>query len=255
MPIPVLPARSRPALAALAFLLAGAFADPARACEGPLTGRDIAVPAAGSGFGGVQGLSPLPLEANEYVITIDDGPEPATTPKLAAILKERCVSGTFFFIGWKAGKHPDLVKAVLAEGDGVGSHSFSHHDLGPMTPEQRLAEFKRGAKALADAVGETGPAGAPRMVRSPGSANMPAILPDDLVHDVEAAGFTIAGYDFSPEDWRNGPPQESFRRLFAGLKDRGVIVFHDGQSNTPALLAMVLDELQKRGARIARLRQ
>lgn len=238
--------------AALASVLAGLFAAPAQACQSDLTGRVLDAAAVRS-FGAVQGLPPLPLEAGEYVITIDDGPLPATTPALAAILKQACVRATFFFVGRRLNAHPELARAVREDGDAVGSHSSTHPDFGKLDPAGRMDELGQGVEAVERALDTPLGDGSPRYVRLPGAAGFPPKAPEDLVQSVEAKGWIVAGYDISPEDWRNSPPEESFARLEKRLGDRGVIVFHDGQANTLRLLPMVLAELSRRGAKVVSL--
>jgi hypothetical protein len=48
----------------------------------------------------------LPLDDHEVVLTFDDGPWPATTPKVLAALAHECVRATFFLIGKPASEHP-----------------------------------------------------------------------------------------------------------------------------------------------------
>jgi peptidoglycan-N-acetylglucosamine deacetylase len=231
--------------AAVASLCGALLAAPrsASACPSALTGRSLPLPGGSNGFGSVQGLARLPLAAGEVVVTVDDGPDPRTTLPLAAALRERCVAATFFFVGWKADRHPDIVRAVLAMGHHVASHSYRHPDFGGLDAGARLAELEDGARAVNGARGDGRTS---RLVRVPGSSGMPPTLPADLARSVAAAGLAIAGYDISPEDWRNSSPEESLRRFDQRLGSGGVVVFHDGQPNTLLLLPKALDELQAR---------
>lgn len=241
---------SRLALACGLLLLAAAASEAG--CPSVLSGRVVAIDPATRGFGAVQQLPPLPLQPGEYALTIDDGPSPKTTQALLDILRSRCVSATFFLVGRNAAKHPDLVRRIAAEGDGVGSHSFSHGDFGKLPRNGVAEEIWNGVQAVEKAA--NGGIGQPKLFRFPGSRSFPPVVPPDLVALANGMGEIVAGYDFSPEDWRNSPPDESFRRLLSRLGDRGVILMHDGQSNTLKLLPMVLDELERRGARIVSLR-
>ena len=205
------------------------------------------------GFGAVQGLPPLGLGANEYVVTIDDGPNPKTTPLLLDVLRTHCVKATFFLVGRNAAAHPDLVKQISDQGHTIGSHSFQHPNLASMTEADIIAEMEKGVDAVEAArSGARGIKGG-RLVRLPGSATSSPLMPATLTEALHQKSLTIAGYDISPQDWRNSPPEESYNRLFHAIRDRGVIVFHDGQPNTILLLPMALDELSRRGAKIRQL--
>lgn len=228
----------------------------ARAAECPhsLSGRSIKPDTVPRAFGLVQGFPQLPLAANEYVLTVDDGPHPATTRQLLAVLRTYCVKATFFLTGQHALAYPDLVKEISAEGHAIGSHSFRHPDLAKLTEAEILAEMRQGREAVGRAAyGERHAKGGPLLIRLPGSNNTSPYPPLGVIKELQRDGLTIAGCDLSPQDWRNSPPQESYNRLFHAIHDHGVIVFHDGQSNTIALLPMVLDELGRRGARIVAL--
>lgn len=205
------------------------------------------------GFGAVQGLPPLALAAHEYVVTIDDGPSAETTPQLLDALQAHCVKATFFLIGRKAAANPGLVKAISARGHAIGSHSYRHPNLTTMTEVEIVEEMQQGVDAVEAAQEGAHGTKAGRLVRLPGSGNSSPILSATLIEALHQKGLTIAGYDLSPQDWRNSPPEESFKRLFHAIQDRGVIVFHDGQPNTTLLLPIVLEELGRRGGTIRQL--
>ena len=240
----------------LGFLLAGINASHlyAKPCKGELAGRTITAGSKIRAFGVVQGQASLPLSANEYVVTIDDGPNPRTTPQLLEILRTYCIKATFFLVGRNAAANPALVKEISAQGEAIGSHSFKHPDLGKMSKDEIVTEMEQGIDAVETAeYGARRPGGVPRLVRLPGASNSSPVPPPALVDALQHEGLTLAGYDLSPQDWRNSPPLESFNRLFRGIRDRGIIVFHDGQPNTIPLLPMVLDELSRRRAKIVAL--
>lgn len=59
-------------------------------------------------------------------LTFDDGPDPVTTPMLLDLLFRHGAPATFFVIGAKAERHPDLVRAILAGGHEIGNHTYDH---------------------------------------------------------------------------------------------------------------------------------
>jgi peptidoglycan-N-acetylglucosamine deacetylase len=228
---------------------------PGKTCHGPLTGRTIDLPAGQWGFGAAQGQPGLPLRAGEYVLTIDDGPTPATTPKILDILRQHCIEATFMMVGKKAAANPDLVQTVLSAGHGAASHSWDHGNFSKMTPEVVRKDILGGA----DAVEQAGwhrdrPTTERRLFRIPGAAGVPNIPPPEMLAWLKSQNLVLAGVDISPSDWRNDPAPVSFKRMFTPtMPDRGVILMHDWPSNTLILMPMVLDELQKRGAKIVAL--
>src|SRR4051795_4019544 len=83
----------------------------------------------------------LPLQDHEVVLTFDDGPWPATTPKVLAALERECVRATFFLIGKPASEHPEIVRKISALGHTVGHHTWTHHNLKYMKPEDADGEI------------------------------------------------------------------------------------------------------------------
>src|SRR5258708_34850444 len=73
----------------------------------------------------------LPLWDHEVVLTFDDGPWPATTPKVLVALAEQGVRATFFLIGKPASEHPELVRRIAAAGHTIGYHTRTHLSLMP----------------------------------------------------------------------------------------------------------------------------
>ena len=86
----------------------------------------------------------LPLEDHEVVLTFDDGPWPATTPRVLAALAQECVRATFFLIGKPASEHPALVRRIAAEGHTIGHHTWTHHNLKYMKPDECRGRNRQG---------------------------------------------------------------------------------------------------------------
>ena len=59
-------------------------------------------------------------------LTFDDGPIPAGTPKVLAILDRYGVKATFFMVGENIDKHPDVFEQVIKAGHAIGNHTYNH---------------------------------------------------------------------------------------------------------------------------------
>src|SRR6201991_5309468 len=104
------------ALAILAWTAAAEAADCPR--KGTLgTSRVMAIdPAIWPRVGRRDFAQSLPLGDHEVVLTFDDGPWPATTPRVLRTLASECVRATFFLIGKPAAEFPGIVQAEAASG-------------------------------------------------------------------------------------------------------------------------------------------
>ncbi|MBC7428684.1 MAG: polysaccharide deacetylase family protein [Bacteriovorax sp.] len=109
--------------AALMLMSANSFAD----FSGTIIGSEQA-PAQDKAFN-PHNMERLHRGHNEIVLTFDDGPTAAVTPKVLDILKEYNIKATFFSIAQNAKDHPALMKRILDEGHIVGNHSLDHHAL------------------------------------------------------------------------------------------------------------------------------
>lgn len=94
-------------------------------------------------------------------LTFDDGPAPRWTPMVLDILDQRQVPATFFMVGERARRHAALVRDRMA-GHEVGSHTWAHHDLARLGPEEAYADLVRTHQQLAETTGQE-----PRLLRPP----------------------------------------------------------------------------------------
>jgi peptidoglycan/xylan/chitin deacetylase (PgdA/CDA1 family) len=59
---------------------------------------------------------------HHVALTIDDGPDPTTTPQLLRVLRSHGARATFFLLGERAQRRPDLVRRIVADGHEVANH-------------------------------------------------------------------------------------------------------------------------------------
>lgn len=76
------------------------------------------------------------------------------TRRILDILAQHSVQATFFFVGWVAERHPDLVRQVHAEGHEIATHGYAHQLVTGQTPEQLAQDIGRSLDILEDIVGE-----------------------------------------------------------------------------------------------------
>jgi len=64
--------------------------------------------------------------ADAIALTIDDGPDPVVTPQVLDLLDALGVHATFFCIGEKARRYPQLAREIVARGHALENHSQVH---------------------------------------------------------------------------------------------------------------------------------
>lgn len=90
-------------------------------------------------------------------LTFDDGPDPDWTPRVLDALAERQAAATFFLVGERAARWPQLVGRMLAEGHAVGSHSLRHEHLLELDDAGLRSAVLDGRDAVEQAAGRPCP--------------------------------------------------------------------------------------------------
>jgi peptidoglycan-N-acetylglucosamine deacetylase len=239
----------------LAVGLAWLTASPVAAADCPGrsdpfgTARVLAVdPATTPPVGRKQYPQTLPLLPKEIVLTFDDGPLPGTTERVLSALASECVHATFFMLGRNAEAHPALARRVLAEGHTVAHHTFSHRLLSRLPLPRAEAEIDHGIAAVETAVyGDIGAAPRTPFFRFPGFAASPALL-----ERLAARRIMVFDADLWASDWNPMSPGQELALLLHRLTaaSGGILLLHDTQSKTAAMLPSLLRELKRRGFRV-----
>lgn len=97
---------------------------------------------------------PSPSGEKNVSLTFDDGPHPTGTPALLDILRQHQVPATFFLLGERARRWPELVREILSEGHQIGNHSWSHADFWKCSKTHLLKELCRCQQTLEEIAGE-----------------------------------------------------------------------------------------------------
>jgi peptidoglycan-N-acetylglucosamine deacetylase len=190
----------------------------------------------------------LPLRAKELVLTFDDGPWPATTPRVLDALKHECVRATFFLLGKNAEAAPHFARRALAEGHSVGHHTYAHPLLDHMPLAKAEAEINRGIEEDEYAVyGQRRVDPVMPFFRFPGfSANRA------LLDRMSQRGIVVFGADVWASDWDPMSPDQQLHLILQRIDQvgRGIVLFHDTKVQTAEMLPAFLRELRRRGYRI-----
>ncbi|MDD7941454.1 polysaccharide deacetylase family protein [Actinomycetospora lutea] len=169
-------------------------------------------------------------------LTFDDGPDPVTTPQIAAILRAHDARATFFVIGTLAATHPDIVRRLRVDGMTVANHTYDHPFLDQLPAEDVRRELQE-TNAILD--GLAGPA--PVLFRPPygrTNATVEAVA--------RSLGMTQVLWTHDSDDYDRVPAQQvvaAARR--AG--DGDVLLLHEGLATTVEALPQVLADLRARG--------
>lgn len=180
-------------------------------------------------------------------LTFDDGPDPASTPRLLEVLEQHKVKAAFFLIGRNAERHHELVQAIAAKGHLVGNHTYRHAWWTNFLWGDRLdREIQQAQKVFKDILGT-----APRFFRSPMGLTNP-----HLFGALKRIGLRLVGWDLRGLDQRADASEPVIRRLSNRCRDGSIILLHDGRGNPQVLADIVhsiIPALRNRGFAFVRL--
>ncbi|GIJ72225.1 bifunctional polysaccharide deacetylase/glycosyltransferase family 2 protein [Virgisporangium ochraceum] len=165
--------------------------------SGPPAGLDPAAPVVRISGDGTVGGAAMP--AGTVALTFDDGPDPRWTPRVLDVLRRHGARATFFVVGAKVNRYPDLARRIVAEGHELGVHTFTHADLDAV-PRWRLdLELDLTRNAVAAATGRS-----VRLMRPPYSGTPEVASARDLaaMRSAAAAGYLVVLTDRDTGDWR-----------------------------------------------------
>lgn len=183
------------------------------------------------------------------VLSFDDGPDPAWTPKILAILRRFGVPATFFVVGAHAADYPSLVQAEIQDGDEVGSHTYTHPNLATTPPWEENLQLTLTQNALAGAAGIH-----TRLLRMPFSSRTDAITAADWRAARQAAqeGYLIVFTSLDTRDWAKPGVGSIIDAAMPTGGQGAIIMLHDGggdRAQTVAALPRVIERLKARGYR------
>jgi peptidoglycan-N-acetylglucosamine deacetylase len=186
-------------------------------------------------------------------ITIDDGPDPEVTPRVLAQLEQHRAYATFFCVGERVLRHPDLAQEIVRRGHAIENHSQHHrHNFSLLGPGGMSKEISRAQESIFRVTGSS-----PRFFRAPAGLRNPFLDPVLASLRLRLASWTRRGFDTV-----SGDADAVLRRLSQPLQSGDILLLHDGhaarsRSGKPVILEVLprlLELLSAKGLRTVTLR-
>jgi cellulose synthase/poly-beta-1,6-N-acetylglucosamine synthase-like glycosyltransferase/spore germination protein YaaH/peptidoglycan/xylan/chitin deacetylase (PgdA/CDA1 family) len=187
----------------------------------------------------------------ELLLTFDDGPDYRWTPKILSILKKYKVKAAFFMVGLQIEKNLPIVKQVYDNGNFIGNHTFTHHNVAENSTERTFMELKLTRLLIESITGHS-----TILFRAPYNADSDPASNEEIVPIVLARerNYIDVGESIDPEDWEVGiKADEIYNRVIRGVEHGNghIILLHDAGGDTRAetikALPRIIDYLQKHG--------
>ncbi len=181
---------------------------------------------------GVGALAHGPRDGPLVSLTFDDGPDPATTPRLLALLEQAGVRATFFVLGERADRYPELMEAIRRGGHEIASHGGAHRPLLLFFPPfewQQIAYQPGGLPYYRP----------PHGLHTPFTRLFAAL-----------SGKRVALWDLESRDWTGADPAALTERMLEYAAPGSVILLHEGREATLRLLPGLIEGLHRSGYRL-----
>jgi peptidoglycan-N-acetylglucosamine deacetylase len=186
----------------------------------------------------------------EIALTFDDGPW-ILTSKFLDVLEREHVVATFFEVGEYIPTYGDggaIERRMLADGDMIGDHTWSHADVsgdGPGAASQ-IARAR-------DEIHRVTHGFTPCLFRAPGGA-----VSSGLIGEARSMGFTTIQWDIDPRDWSTPGTDSIYHTVVSQAHSGAIVLQHDGggpREETLAALPREIATLRGEGYRFVTITQ
>jgi peptidoglycan/xylan/chitin deacetylase (PgdA/CDA1 family) len=188
-------------------------------------------------------ITHLPAGSDGVLITIDDGPDPQTTPAMLDLLDAHAVKAVFFLIGEKARRWPELVREIQQHGHEIGNHT-EHHPAGRfwcLGPGATWREIACCQETLREITGQE-----PGWFRAPAGHYQSFTHPALRCLNLRLMSWNCRGFDgIDPDVGR------VLGRIAATVRPGGIILLHETRATSVDLLKQTLDVIRERGIKLA----
>ena len=190
----------------------------------------------------------------QIALTIDDGPDPEVTPAVLELLERHGARATFFCIGERVNRHPELVREIARAGHAVENHSQRHpHHFSLLGVQAVAREIEQAQESIAQVCGTR-----PLFFRAPAGLRSPLLQPQLARLGLLLASWTRRGFDTVKRD-----SGAVLARLNRGLAPGDILLLHDGRAartraGVPVIvevLPVLLERIAAAGLRTVTLRQ
>ncbi len=174
-------------------------------------------------------------------LTFDDGPDEESTPKILQILKDKNVKATFFVIGKKAEKYPELIRQIDEDGHTIANHSYSHNYLIAFFSTKRLkADLVRCNEVISGIIDKS-----PLFFRPPFGVTNPRYA--TVLKELKLCSI---GWSLRSLDTRAKNKYQLISRILGVLQKRDIILLHDNRSVTADSLEDIIEHCVQKGIKI-----
>ncbi len=180
-------------------------------------------------------------------LTFDDGPNDPYTSQVLDVLEKYNVKATFFLIGENVQTYPDTTKRILADGNVIGNHSYSHNADHAVTTygSKDMIQAETAISMVAGVM--------PHLYRPPHGRKSPWEIESAKKQNMAIITWSIASGELIKQT-----PENLAASIIKKTSPGGIILMHDGYGTlhnvgkankaiTAEALSIIIEQLQAQG--------
>ena len=189
---------------------------------------------------------------HELALTFDDGPgDNPPSMDFVRLLARAHVPATFFEVGDQIAEYDvtgSVEKAMLADGDMIADHTWSHPDMLLLDRAEQRAQLLWPLELIRKRTGFT-----PCLWRPPYGD-----VDGELVSLARSMGLITVMWDVDPDDWQNPGTAAIYQRVISSVHNGAIVIEHFGggpRTETLAALPAEIATLRHQGYRFVTVAQ
>lgn len=177
--------------------------------------------------------SNIDKEKPMVALTFDDGPS-MYTKDILKVLKKYDARATFFIVGQRVDSYKDTMEQADKQGCEIGSHSYSHANLGTAGQSVINAQLKKTEKKVKGVLGF----GTPVMRPPYGSIG---------TRLKKTVGKPMILWSIDTLDWKTRNAKSTIKSIMDHVQDGDIILMHDLYEATRDAVKKIVPTLKKKG--------
>jgi len=182
-------------------------------------------------------LSKTQQEKTLY-LTFDDGPVPGVIESLLALLDKYQVKATFFVLGNRVERNPDLLNEIDKRAHSIANHSYSHPEFHKISHAEKIMELDKTNLIIKEVIGKSC-----TLFRAPQGRWDMRLIFTLLLKKITAVHWSRDSMDFLKE-----PANKIVERFIKNpVKSGDIILFHDDHERCIEALDILIPQWLAQG--------
>ena len=166
----------------------------------------------------------MPGDEKALYLTFDDGPHPTITPIVLDLLSKYNAKATFFCIGDRVKRYPEIMERIRLEGHSIGNHTQHHVNGWEISDRDYIDQVNQAAEFIPSKLFRP-PYG--RIKRSQAGL-------------LQKEGYKVVMWTILSADYDHKlSNEECLRRVVRRIESGDIYLFHDSEKGKERMLAVL----------------